>query len=116
MLSDIISRHSEDITIVRNRENEAFEYNEEGEAIKLETLEETIQGNIQSPTQRDLESLPEGERLNRIIVVYTLERIELKDVVKDDYDYSVEALRPFRMNGRVAIKAICINQDENDNQ
>jgi hypothetical protein len=116
MLSDIISRHSEPITIARNRDNEAFEYNEEGEAIKLETLEEEILGNIQSPNQRDLESLPEGERHNRIIVIYTLDRIRMKDIVKNDYDYSVEALRPFRMNSQVGIKAICVAQSENDNE
>ena len=115
MLNDPISRHSGPITIVRNRENEAFVENDEGEAVKLETVEEAIQGNIQSPTARDLESLPEGERNNRIIVVYTLDKIDYKDIIKDDYDYSVEALRPFRMNNQVAIKAICINQDENDN-
>jgi hypothetical protein len=113
MISDVIQRHQRPIGIIRQRDNEAFEYDDEGDAVRTETAEEEALAHIQSPTTSDLQSLPEGERNDKAKVFYSLEKMEQKDIlIADGQEYTAESVREFRDNETAGYRAVALWKSE----
>ena len=113
MISDVIKRHQRTIGIIRQRDNEAFETNEYGEAVTVKTAEEETLAHIQSPTPSDLQSLPEGESSVRAKLFYSIDRFKKKDIlIVDDQEYTVESVRDFRDNNTVGYRSLGLWKSE----